>query len=647
MHDDVYELHFMAKGRWSLAERFQGNERESAIEEAKRKLKESGVEAVRVVRERYDAGDQMFKQRTVFRDARAKAPAKPDAKETGARPGAPAARAAGRPPAHRPVVTGGRVAPSPPRPKSEAAVAPQIATESAAGQTGMSQTAMGQTAEPEEIGQGQLQTMPSLVKRVALATTAGLTMAGGGALFFWESPVSDVTALGVSGAVTGSIALFIAAFVASLYLFGRQARQAEREFDGEDEEVANDDPKKSSDPETIPMDFYRRQAKDAEREARIDAAFAPPAAASVSGTTAAAVTEPVPSDVPPPANDEPAASVADPLALPVADDHDRTILLQFLRDCMIHESAQPFVGEGNMNARNRFGCHLFLLGAGEACMAAQANQGSDLSGAIAMALDMLGTDSQRSAAFAERIAEYREDARYRAMIDAGRSAMADFITGHGVSGKALAEALAEWNRTPEEPAARDIAILFTDIATSMETVQTFGDEGLLKLVQAHNLIVGSVLKARSGHHVKNTGDGVMAVFPHVADGILAAAEIQRQIADFNVQAGINVEAGAVSLAVRIGVTAGRPLHDQNDYFGAVVQLAARLCAMAAPSEILVSDEAWRLATETEVQDDAIADMVMPQAGELELLTLKGFNEPQMVRRLDWQAAPEPLSENVA
>src|SRR6185312_5442237 len=119
-------------------------------------------------------------------------------------------------------------------------------------------------------------------------------------------------------------------------------------------------------------------------------------------------------------------------------------------------------------------------------------------------------------------------------------------------------ALKVWNMIDREGAlgadagSQDLAIMFTDMVSAVETTQQIGDEGMMKLVEQHKLSVGAGLKTHRGHQVKHTGDGVMAVFPRVPDGVAAAAEIQRQIAEFNA-----VTVGA-KLKIRTGLPAGNP-----------------------------------------------------------------------------------------
>jgi adenylate cyclase len=118
--------------------------------------------------------------------------------------------------------------------------------------------------------------------------------------------------------------------------------------------------------------------------------------------------------------------------------------------------------------------------------------------------------------------------------------------------------------------------------------------------------------------VKHTGDGIMAVFPRLADGLAGACEIQRQIAEYN-----DATAGA-ALAVRVGLASGNPIRRDDDYFGTVVQTAARLCAYAAPGEIALPETMSALPEAAGFTYDA------PRP-----VSLKGFAAALPVRKLLW------------
>jgi class 3 adenylate cyclase len=169
----------------------------------------------------------------------------------------------------------------------------------------------------------------------------------------------------------------------------------------------------------------------------------------------------------------------------------------------------------------------------------------------------------------------------------------------------------------EAPAMR--AILFTDLSGSVEQTAQLGDDGHLELLRVHNKIVRQELEANGGREVKHTGDGIMAAFNSVASAVAFAIAAQRAFLAHN-------DDGEIALNVKIGISAGEPVTDgSDDLFGASVQLAARLCAAATASEVLVSVAVRELCVGKQIRFE--------NRGAVEL---KGLPEPTVVYRVSWQ-----------
>jgi class 3 adenylate cyclase len=83
--------------------------------------------------------------------------------------------------------------------------------------------------------------------------------------------------------------------------------------------------------------------------------------------------------------------------------------------------------------------------------------------------------------------------------------------------------------------------------------------------------------------VKTTGDGVLAEFISVVDAVRCAAEIQRAMADRDLDL-----AEERRLRFRIGVNLGDVIADNGDIYGNGVNIAVRLEGLAAPGSICVS-----------------------------------------------------------
>jgi len=159
-------------------------------------------------------------------------------------------------------------------------------------------------------------------------------------------------------------------------------------------------------------------------------------------------------------------------------------------------------------------------------------------------------------------------------------------------------------------------VLFTDIVGSTELNQRLGDDAAMELLEAHDAIVRGCLATWGGREVKHTGDGIMASFVSPASAVRCGRDIQ-------IAMGRRREENADDpLAVRIGAAAGEPVERDQDLFGSTVQLAARLCAQAAPGEALVSNVLAELCLGKGVRFDDLGDA-----------RLKGFPEPVRIKRV--------------
>lgn len=162
-------------------------------------------------------------------------------------------------------------------------------------------------------------------------------------------------------------------------------------------------------------------------------------------------------------------------------------------------------------------------------------------------------------------------------------------------------------------------ILFTDMEGSTSLTQRLGDARAMTVLREHDRLVGEVLGRHGGSEVKHTGDGLMAAFPSVVGAIESAVQIQRRLSGADEPSEIRL---------RIGMAAGEPVTERDDLFGAVVQLAARLCSRAEPGSVLVSSA---------VRDLALGKgFVFRKRGRL---SLKGFDEPVPIFEVMWQAPP--------
>lgn len=127
------------------------------------------------------------------------------------------------------------------------------------------------------------------------------------------------------------------------------------------------------------------------------------------------------------------------------------------------------------------------------------------------------------------------------------------------------------------------AIMFTDLKDSTRMTALHGQEKAMHLLRIHNAMTRSALREHGGREVKHTGDGVMASFARPEDAVDCGVAIQRAFAAHN------AAHPGEALHLRIGISAGEPIEEHGDLFGAAVQLAARLCAYSEPGRVLVAE----------------------------------------------------------
>lgn len=124
--------------------------------------------------------------------------------------------------------------------------------------------------------------------------------------------------------------------------------------------------------------------------------------------------------------------------------------------------------------------------------------------------------------------------------------------------------------------------MFVDVSGSTALYRAAGNERAEALVRtALNRLRATTTKL-GGRVVKTIGDELMCRFDSAPVAAAAAIEMQRQA-----QTPLDVE--GAKLGLRAGFAYGPVLEREGDVFGDVVNVAARLCAMAKADQILTTE----------------------------------------------------------
>ena len=118
-------------------------------------------------------------------------------------------------------------------------------------------------------------------------------------------------------------------------------------------------------------------------------------------------------------------------------------------------------------------------------------------------------------------------------------------------------------------------VLFTDIVDSTKRQAELGDRRWEELLTEHHAVVRGCLARYRGRELDTAGDGFFAAFDGPARGIRCAQAIVNGVAD-------------LGLDVRAGLHTGECRTIDDKVSGLAVSIGARVSALAAPSEVLVS-----------------------------------------------------------
>jgi class 3 adenylate cyclase len=122
------------------------------------------------------------------------------------------------------------------------------------------------------------------------------------------------------------------------------------------------------------------------------------------------------------------------------------------------------------------------------------------------------------------------------------------------------------------------AFLFVDVVAFTAFTEEHGDASAAQLAWRLRLGVEEQL-GTDAHVVKTLGDAVMVRIADPAEAVASAV----RIAEHALPAADDPQ-------VRVGVHYGAAVECDGDFFGTAVNVAARVCALAAPGEVLVTDE---------------------------------------------------------
>jgi DNA-binding NarL/FixJ family response regulator/class 3 adenylate cyclase len=135
--------------------------------------------------------------------------------------------------------------------------------------------------------------------------------------------------------------------------------------------------------------------------------------------------------------------------------------------------------------------------------------------------------------------------------------------------------------------------LIADVRGYTRFTDEHGDEAAGRLAAGFAQVVRDGVAGHRGEVIELRGDEALAVFDSPREAIGAAVDLQARFVERT------IEEPDLPLLVGIGMDAGEAVALEGGYRGGSLNLAARLCGLAGPGEILASQEVIHLARRVE------------------------------------------------
>jgi len=156
--------------------------------------------------------------------------------------------------------------------------------------------------------------------------------------------------------------------------------------------------------------------------------------------------------------------------------------------------------------------------------------------------------------------------------------------------------------------------LIADVRGYTRFTLEHGDEAAAKLAAKFARIAREGVSDHGGQVIELRGDEALAVFSSVRGALRAAVDLQERFSQET------MADTTLPLKVGIGLDAGEAIAVEDGYRGAALNLAARLCSLAGPREVLASEAVVHLARKLE-------GLTYLERGAVQL---KGFADPVRV-----------------
>ncbi|HEX3146522.1 MAG TPA: protein kinase [Gemmataceae bacterium] len=131
--------------------------------------------------------------------------------------------------------------------------------------------------------------------------------------------------------------------------------------------------------------------------------------------------------------------------------------------------------------------------------------------------------------------------------------------------------------------AATVTLVWAEVVGGQDLLDRLGERQAFRIIHTAFQAIEKRIRGEGGTVVKTVGDGMLAAFAEVANGMRAALALREAIAAEPLTAGLQLRAAA-----HRGLALIATVNDRLDYFGHTANMATRLLAAAAPGSLLIS-----------------------------------------------------------
>jgi adenylate cyclase len=185
--------------------------------------------------------------------------------------------------------------------------------------------------------------------------------------------------------------------------------------------------------------------------------------------------------------------------------------------------------------------------------------------------------------------------------------------------------------TPEGFKRKLTAILSADVG-GYSRLMGEDEEATVRTLTSYRTAMSDLIQQYRGRVVDTTGDNLMAEFTSVVDAVNCAVEIQRELAERNVELPYKCK-----MEFRIGVNLGDVIEKEDRIYGDGVNIAARVESMAEAGGICISGRAY----------DQVENKLGLEYTYLGEHQVKNIRRPIRVYRVAMESVSDLSAENAA